>query len=98
MVCRLVMFCGSVDVMEEQLLSCRYLHSSPVETAQDVSSIEPVDAVYIYNKFPFLFFVFFPPKKTSKIQNQISIKNSCEPGQVAHQDNAREVLARGRGA
>ena len=47
MVCRLVMFCGSVDVMEEQLLSCRYLHSSPVETAQDVSSIEPVDAVYI---------------------------------------------------
>ena len=47
MVCRLVMFCGSVDVMEEQLLSCRYLHSSPVEIAQDVSSIEPVDAVYI---------------------------------------------------
>lgn len=97
MVCRLVMFCGSVDVMEEQLLSCRYLHSSPVELRL-LKMYLPLNQLtqYIYNKFPFLF--FFPPKKTSKIQNQISIKNSCEPGQVAHQDNAREVLARGRGA
>lgn len=77
MVCRLVMFCGSVDVMEEQLLSCRYLHSSPVELRL-LKMYLPLNQLtqYIYNKFPFLFFFSHqkrPPKSKTKYPSKTHV-------------------------